>query len=192
MNLYFAYYRVTIVKDKDTRRSKGVAFVLFLDRESARNCVRAINNKQVRMVYSKALSSKITGITCHLFSSLKSTFPISCLGEQWRQASLSTTDGRLSSSGGETTQTNLNATNVGYAHIYLLKLSKLFDAGKWKCISVSSGSHANTGYRSFELRMPQKYFRWQRPSQEKRKEKEEKGSTAWPCVCILIFLPFEF
>lgn len=133
INLYFTYYRVTIVKDKDTRRSKGVAFVLFLDRESARNCVRAINNKQVRMVYSQALSSKITGIlrkTCHLFSSLKSTFPLSCLGEQLRQASLSTTDGRLSSSGGETTQTNLNATNVGYAHVYPLKLSKFFDAGK--------------------------------------------------------------
>lgn len=61
-SVYFAYYRVTIVKDKDTRRSKGVAFVLFLDRESARNCVRAINNKQVRIVYSKALSSTITGM----------------------------------------------------------------------------------------------------------------------------------
>uniref|UniRef100_A0A665TP14 Zinc finger CCHC-type and RNA-binding motif-containing protein 1 n=1 Tax=Echeneis naucrates TaxID=173247 RepID=A0A665TP14_ECHNA len=38
---------VTIVKDKDTRQSKGVAFVLFLDRESAHNCARAINNKQL-------------------------------------------------------------------------------------------------------------------------------------------------
>uniref|UniRef100_A0A3B4TUL4 Zinc finger CCHC-type and RNA-binding motif-containing protein 1 n=1 Tax=Seriola dumerili TaxID=41447 RepID=A0A3B4TUL4_SERDU len=43
------YYEtmVTIVKDKETRQSKGVAFVLFLDRESAHNCARAINNKQV-------------------------------------------------------------------------------------------------------------------------------------------------
>ncbi|XP_056133616.1 zinc finger CCHC-type and RNA-binding motif-containing protein 1 isoform X2 [Lampris incognitus] len=39
--------RVTIVKDKDTRRSKGVAFVLFLDKESAHNCARTLNNKQL-------------------------------------------------------------------------------------------------------------------------------------------------
>uniref|UniRef100_A0A3Q2P2Q7 Zinc finger CCHC-type and RNA-binding motif-containing protein 1 n=1 Tax=Fundulus heteroclitus TaxID=8078 RepID=A0A3Q2P2Q7_FUNHE len=38
---------VTIVKDKFTRQSKGVAFVLFLDRESAHNCARAVNNKQL-------------------------------------------------------------------------------------------------------------------------------------------------
>uniref|UniRef100_A0A672JQJ8 Zinc finger CCHC-type and RNA-binding motif-containing protein 1 n=1 Tax=Salarias fasciatus TaxID=181472 RepID=A0A672JQJ8_SALFA len=38
---------VTIVKDKDTRQSKGVAFVLFLDRESAHNCAKAVNNKQL-------------------------------------------------------------------------------------------------------------------------------------------------
>ncbi|KAG8439758.1 hypothetical protein GDO86_005796 [Hymenochirus boettgeri] len=38
---------VTIVKDKDFRKSKGVAFVLFLDKESAQNCVRALNNKQL-------------------------------------------------------------------------------------------------------------------------------------------------
>uniref|UniRef100_A0A8C2XDU7 Zinc finger CCHC-type and RNA binding motif 1 n=1 Tax=Cyclopterus lumpus TaxID=8103 RepID=A0A8C2XDU7_CYCLU len=38
---------VTIVKDKDTRQSKGVAFVLFLDRESAHNCARAVNSKQL-------------------------------------------------------------------------------------------------------------------------------------------------
>ncbi|CAG12102.1 unnamed protein product [Tetraodon nigroviridis] len=44
---YGKVVKVTIVKDKDTRRSKGVAFVLFLDRESARNCVRAVNNKQL-------------------------------------------------------------------------------------------------------------------------------------------------
>lgn len=46
INNYFNF-RVTIVKDKDTRQSKGVAFVLFLDRESAHNCARAVNNKQV-------------------------------------------------------------------------------------------------------------------------------------------------
>lgn len=62
LSMYVTCYRVTIVKDKDTRRSKGVAFVLFLDRESARNCVRAVNNKQVRIVYLEALSSGIMGI----------------------------------------------------------------------------------------------------------------------------------
>lgn len=39
--------RVTILKDKVTRESKGVAFVLFLDRHMAQNAVAAINRKQV-------------------------------------------------------------------------------------------------------------------------------------------------
>ncbi len=36
------------MKDKITHKSKGVAFVLFLERESAHQCIRAINNTQVR------------------------------------------------------------------------------------------------------------------------------------------------
>lgn len=119
--MYVTDYRVTIVKDKDTRRSKGVAFVLFLDRESARNCVRAVNNKQVRIVYSEALSSGIMEIRWSnlSFFSRNLSFLLSCLAEQLRQASRLTTDGRLSLSGDETTRTNLSVMNAGCVHAYV-------------------------------------------------------------------------
>jgi len=35
------------VKDKESRRSKGVAFVLYIDRESAFKCVCGLNKTQV-------------------------------------------------------------------------------------------------------------------------------------------------
>jgi len=38
---------VTILRDKETRESKGVAFVLFLDRQMAQKAVAAVNKKQV-------------------------------------------------------------------------------------------------------------------------------------------------
>ncbi|XP_070192115.1 zinc finger CCHC-type and RNA-binding motif-containing protein 1-like isoform X2 [Littorina saxatilis] len=38
---------VTVVKDKETRRSRGVAFVLFLDRDSAHRTVRALHKTQM-------------------------------------------------------------------------------------------------------------------------------------------------
>lgn len=38
---------MTIVKDKHTRESKGVAFVLFVDRQSAHRAVQAMNRKEL-------------------------------------------------------------------------------------------------------------------------------------------------
>ena len=48
----FSLIRVTILKDKETRESKGVAFVLFLDRQMAQKAVAAVNKKQVFPVNS--------------------------------------------------------------------------------------------------------------------------------------------
>lgn len=39
--------KVTIVKDKVTRRSKGTAFVLFIKRDDAHQAIRAINGKEL-------------------------------------------------------------------------------------------------------------------------------------------------
>ena len=39
--------RVTVVKDRQTRRSKGVAFVLFLQREEAAACAAALDGHQL-------------------------------------------------------------------------------------------------------------------------------------------------
>ena len=39
--------RVTIVRDRETRESKGVAFVLFVERTSAQKAVTALNRKEL-------------------------------------------------------------------------------------------------------------------------------------------------
>lgn len=39
--------RITVVKDRDSRRSKGVAFALFLEREQARDCAVKLNNTKI-------------------------------------------------------------------------------------------------------------------------------------------------
>lgn len=44
---YGKVVKVTILKDKETRESKGSAFVLYLDRESAHKAVAAVNRKQM-------------------------------------------------------------------------------------------------------------------------------------------------
>ena len=47
--------RVTIVRDKATWTSKGVAFLLFVKREDAHKAARAMNRKEVSMCINNLL-----------------------------------------------------------------------------------------------------------------------------------------
>ncbi len=48
--------RVTIVRDKETRQSKGVAFVLFVRPEDAHACAKAMNDTEF---YGRTLKCSI-------------------------------------------------------------------------------------------------------------------------------------
>jgi U11/U12 small nuclear ribonucleoprotein SNRNP31 len=51
-------FRVTIIKDRQTRQSKGVAFILFLSKEDALRAIEAFNGKEVYRAYFPDESKK--------------------------------------------------------------------------------------------------------------------------------------
>lgn len=53
--------KVTILRDKVTRESKGVAFVQFIERESATNCSKSVNNKTLFERKIKCVIAKDNG-----------------------------------------------------------------------------------------------------------------------------------
>lgn len=57
-------FRVTVMKDAVSRKSKGVAFILYLNQEDAEKCVAETNEKEVFklsiILFSKAYFKVIT------------------------------------------------------------------------------------------------------------------------------------
>lgn len=53
--------KVTVMKDKQTWKSKGVAFVLFVDNESANKCARALDQQQLMGRTLRASIAKYNG-----------------------------------------------------------------------------------------------------------------------------------
>ena len=90
--------RVTIVRDKVTWTSKGVAFVLFVKREDAHKAVRAMNRKEVSTYMCLC-------IPVHQFSR---SFLVAPSNAAW----LLTTVAPESSLRGKTTRTKQNVMNV--------------------------------------------------------------------------------
>lgn len=43
------FYRVTVLKDRITRKSRGVAFVFFLNKEDAKKCSTSLNGQEVNI-----------------------------------------------------------------------------------------------------------------------------------------------
>lgn len=55
--------KVTIAKDRETRKSRGVAFVLFVERDSAHKAIRELNNSQLGSRTIKCSIAKDNGRT---------------------------------------------------------------------------------------------------------------------------------
>lgn len=180
-----------------------MAFVLFLDRESAHNCVRAVNNKQVSIFYIKTISFNIMYVTEHM---------LQCPCQSYSFMDIHLSHVFVSQLFGRTVKASIAIDN-GRATEFIRRRNytdktKCYECGVSECLKIfcpvklsnfilkckiniaiasfflSFECH-HIGHRASELRMPQKHSGRKGTSEEERKEKEEKGSTTRACVCIL-------